>query len=141
MSTTDQGRRPDDWIEGGYDLHVVYTDDGRAAAHALYHRFLAYLDAQGIPYTRPIIFEDPVGPWPTSMWQVLLRREDRAAVERDLGCSVAWMMINRGDLSVMIHPNTRREPGFGGGWRDHSENRLWMGPPQALKLSIFDPPS
>ena len=130
-------RHPSDWIPDGYDVHVVYTDAERAAAHELYQRFIAYLDAEDIPYVRPILFEDPVGPWPTSMWQILLRNEDSVAIERDLGRCVAWMMINRGALSVMIHPNTTRDEEFGGGHADHSQYMLWMGSPQRLKLKIF----
>ncbi|MFT5679228.1 MAG: aromatic ring-cleaving dioxygenase [Myxococcota bacterium] len=130
-------RLPSDWIQDGYDIHVVYTPPHQAGAHALHHAFLAFLTAQGIPYDRPIIFEDPVGPWPTSMWQVLLKNPDPAAIERDLGRCVAWMMINRGGLSVMIHPNTTAESGFGGHLADHRDYRLWMGEPQVLKLDIF----
>jgi len=130
-------RLPGDWIPDGYDVHVVYTDADRSAAHALYQRFIAYLDAEKIPYVRPILFEDPVGPWPTSMWQILLRNPDAVAIERDLGRCVAWMMINRGALSVMIHPNTERDGEFGGGHADHSQYMLWMGSPQVLKLQIF----
>ena len=130
-------RSPRDWILEGYDVHVVYTDAERETAHALYRRFIAYLDAEEIPYVRPIIFDEPVGPWPTGMWQVLLKNQDLAAVEHDLGRCVAWMMLNRGDLSVMIHPNTLRDGDFGGGHADHSRHMLWMGPPQVLRLQIF----
>ena len=132
-----QSRDPGAWIPDGYDVHVVYTDDDAAAAHDLYRAFMAYLDAEGIPCVRPIQFPDPVGPWPTSMWQILLRNPDPAAIERDLGRCVAWMMINRGGLSVMIHPNTTRDGEFGGGHADHSQYMLWMGAPQVLKLQIF----
>ena len=130
-------RLPGEWIEHGYDVHVVYTQAQRDVAHALYHRFLAYVTDEGIPFDRPIIFEDPVGPWPTSMWQILLRNTDTTAIERDLGRCVGWMMINRGTLSVMIHPNTTPDGEFGGGRADHSRYMLWMGEPQELKLSIF----
>jgi aromatic ring-cleaving dioxygenase len=130
-------RLPSDWIQDGYDVHVVYTAPHRDEAHALHRAFLAYLDAEGIPYTRPSIFEDPVGPWPTSMWQVLLKNTDPAAIERDLGRCVAWMMLNRGGLSVMIHPNTIADAAFGGHLADHSASMLWMGEPQVLKLDIF----
>lgn len=130
-------RDPRQWIVDGYDVHLIYTDDRKAEAIALFERFMAYVEAERIPYLRPIVFEQPVGPWPTPMWQLLLRNQDPVALERDLGRCVAWMMLNRGGFSVMIHPNTRRDEGFGGGLRDHSRHMLWMGPSLPLKLDIF----
>ena len=131
-------RLPGDWIPDGYDVHVVYTEPQKRSAHELFERFCAYVVAEDIPHLRAMIFESPVGPWPTPMWQVLLRNDDPAGIERDLGRCVAWMMINRGELSVMIHPNTARDETFGGGLADHSEHLLWMGAPMVLKTSIFD---
>lgn len=131
-------RLPIDFIPDGYDVHVVYTAQTRPAALALFAAFLAYVESDGIPHQRAIDFAEPVGPWPTPMWQILLRNPDPVALERDLGRCVAWMMINRGALSVMIHPNTARDGDFGGGHADHSRYHLWMGAPLDLKLSIFE---
>jgi aromatic ring-cleaving dioxygenase len=130
-------RLPDDWITSGYDIHVVYTPTRQHEARALRQRFLSWLADEGIPFQRPIDFPEPVGPWPTAMWQVLLKNPDPTAITHDLGRCVAWLMINRGALSVMIHPNTTPDGEFGGHLADHSEHRLWMGEPQELRLEIF----
>jgi len=125
-------KNPATWLLRGYDLHVTFSSDQQPTARACMDAFLAFTDEHGIPTVRPILFESPVGPWTTPMWQVLLRREDPHQLATDLGTSVAWLMANRGDLSVMIHPNSAD-----GDFTDHARNAMWIGPPTPLKLSIF----
>lgn len=126
-------RNPRSWLLRGYDVHVTFLPHQQDAARVLMDAFLAYVDRCGIPYERPILFADPVGPWTTPMWQILLRREnDPGALAQDLGECVGWLMANRDGLSVMIHPNS-----IDGDLADHEQNATWMGEPTPLKLSIF----
>ncbi len=134
----DEPRLPADWIVEGYDVHVVFSSSQEAEAVALFTAFSEYVAAEQIPHQRALIFKAPVGPWPTPMWQILLRRlGSRDDLERDLGKCIAWMMLNRGELSAMFHPNTRTAEDFGGGLRDHRDYSLWLGPAQQLRLGIF----
>lgn len=131
---------PSEWVEGA-DIHVVFESDQAAQARALFDRFLEFIHGQEITHERALIFERPVGPWPTPMWQVLFPvAGDYPRMERELARCVMWLALNRGSLSVMVHPQTRTGEGFGGGFRDHSQYHFWMGTPQSLKLSIFKPP-
>lgn len=124
---------PQRWLLRGYDVHVTFLPHQQAHAQAVMDAFLAYADACGIPYERPILFAEPVGPWTTPMWQVLLRREGApSALAADLGRSLGWLMANRSGLSVMIHPNSAD-----GDYTDHAQNATWMGEPTPLKLDIF----
>ena len=127
---------PQDFITKGYDLHVVFSDSQHQAAHALFEACLGFLDQSEISYHKHRFFSKPVGPWPTPMWQIILPHSDQ--VHSNLGLCIAWFMLNRGEFSVMIHPNTHQEQGRGGEYEDHSQNHLWLGSPLKLKMEIFE---
>jgi aromatic ring-cleaving dioxygenase len=138
MANPNQCYSPKKCINEGYDVHVVFQTTQLDQARELFEDFLAYVDAEQIPHQRAIIFERPVGPWPTPMWQILLRGETATRdLERDLGKCLAWLMINRRGFSVMVHPNTLTVGEFGGGYMDHKEYATWIGPSMELKLDIF----
>lgn len=44
------------------------------------------------------------------------------------GAFVAWLVIHRGPLSVLVHPNT------GDDERDHTQLATWMGQPIPLQV-------
>jgi aromatic ring-cleaving dioxygenase len=55
------------------------------------------------------------------------------------GAFVPWLVINRGPLSVLIHPNTV-DPvtgEHGDAERDHTQRATWMGERIVLDLSLF----
>ena len=47
------------------------------------------------------------------------------------GAFVSWLVIARGPLSVLVHPNT------GDAYRDHSQRASWLGTPWPLNLDIM----
>ena len=116
----------------GYDIHVVFEARQEPQACELFEQFRAHLVATEIPYDRDIVFSEPVGPWPTPMWQVLLPQSER--VDHDLGICISWLMLNRGPFSVMVHPNTVKRDGSSASYEDHSAHMLWLGPSLDLRL-------
>jgi len=60
-----------------------------------------------------------VGPHPIAMYQIAFSTEVFARL-------APWLMLNRGGLSVLVHPNT------GHARDDHERNPLWLGAPLAL---------
>jgi len=128
-------RSPNDSITGGYDVHLVFTKSQKKEAEHLFATCLSFLDEHGIKYQNHRVFSDPVGPWPTGMWQLELPSSSR--VYHDLGMCISWLMLNREGFSVMIHPNTQKENEKGGALEDHGQNHLWLGKPVELKMSIF----
>jgi len=47
------------------------------------------------------------------------------------GAFIPWLVINRGPLSALVHPNT------GDAERDHTQRATWMGEKLPLDLSLF----
>jgi DOPA 4,5-dioxygenase len=44
-----------------------------------------------------------------------------------------WMVLNRGNLSILVHPLTRLEV------KDHTDRAVWMGDKLPLDTSVLDP--
>ncbi|KAF9453678.1 DOPA 4,5-dioxygenase [Macrolepiota fuliginosa MF-IS2] len=65
---------------------------------------------------------DPMGPHPVGSYEVWCPAETFSAV-------FSYMCLNRGNLSVLIHPLTREHR------RDHEHRIAWLGQPYALDLS------
>ena len=45
---------------------------------------------------------------------------------------VPWLMLNRQDLSVLVHPNTDNQR------KDHARHALWLGPPAPLFPEVLE---
>jgi DOPA 4,5-dioxygenase len=66
----------------------------------------------------------PVGPHPRWSYQV--------AFPPDMFSTfVPWLALNRGDLVVLVHPNTGHD------LTDHRDRALWLGEKVDLDLSIL----
>ena len=68
--------------------------------------------------------EKPVGPHPRFSYQVAFRNDQLAPL-------LSWLTLNRGDLTVFIHPNTGHD------LEDHRDRAIWMGQQVPLILDIF----
>jgi aromatic ring-cleaving dioxygenase len=58
------------------------------------------------------------------------------------GAFVPWLVINRGPLSVLVHPNTI-DPASGENTeelRDHTQRAMWMGERLILDTSVLRQP-
>lgn len=103
-----------------YHAHVYFGPDTVDQARALCE---AVRDAfPGVEMGR--VHEKEVGPHPRWSCQLSFDPElfDRV---------IPWLALNRGGLTVFIHPNT------GDALADHRDHALWMGELLELKLEMF----
>jgi aromatic ring-cleaving dioxygenase len=99
-----------------YHAHIYYAPETRAVAERL-------REAIGNGFTVELgrWHDEPVGPHPTSMYQV-------AFPVAEFPKLVPWLMLNRGGLDVLVHPQT------GNAYDDHAVHALWLGAPLPLRL-------
>ena len=103
----------------GYHAHVYYEPATRGDAERLRNeigsRFAVALGSW---------HDVPVGPHSRAMYQVAFAVEEFARI-------VPWLMLNRRQLSVLVHPVT------GDDYDDHAHFPLWLGPPLPLRLEVL----
>lgn len=71
------------------------------------------------------VWDRPVGPHSVAMFEVNI------FTPAQFGAFIPWLVINRGPLSALVHPNTSEEE------RDHTQRATWMGDRIPLDLSLF----
>ncbi|CAN8098275.1 unnamed protein product [Discula destructiva] len=124
VDPVEKGRR------GGFDIHVYYTQSQMPYARNLHKRI-----RHEFPELRIYKFwEQPVGPHPYAMFEVNL------FTPAQFGAFVPWLVIWRGELSALVHPNTTMGPGellSEAELRNHTQRAIWMGEKVPLDLSIF----
>jgi len=70
------------------------------------------------------VHDVPVGPHSAPMYQVALATDTFSGL-------VSWLMLNRGELSVLVHPNTGRA------LDDHLVHALWLGTPLPIRADFL----
>ena len=106
--------RINDW-----HAHVYFDAASRDAAWALRERLEKIFTIEMGRF-----HEKPVGPHPRFSYQVLFQPDQ-------LGPLLAWLALNRGDLTVFVHPNTGRQ------LADHRDRAIWLGRQETLDLSVL----
>lgn len=103
----------------GYHAHIYYAPETRPAAGTLRRGI-----GEGFAARLGSWHDEPVGPHSVAMYQVAFAVEEFPRL-------VPWLMLNRGELSVLVHPMT------GDALTDHTRFALWLGPPLALRLEVL----
>jgi len=123
----------DNGIRGAFDIHVYYAqhdEQETAFARALWERI-----RREFPELRIYKFWDrPVGPHAVTMFEVNL------FTPAQFGAFVPWLAINRGPLSVLVHPNTIKDSGEEAGEeeeRNHTQRAIWMGERLPVRTQVF----
>ena len=73
-------------------------------------------------------FDRPIGPHPVAMFEVNIFTPEQ------FGAFVPWLVINRGPLSALIHPNTVETEEE----RNHTQRAVWLGDRIPLDLRVFN---
>jgi aromatic ring-cleaving dioxygenase len=106
----------------GYHAHLYYDRETRPFAEALRAAI-----GGGFRVRVGNWHDEPVGPHPTSMYQIAFPADEFARF-------VPWLMLNHGPLSVLIHPSTDDAVA------DHSRFAMWLGAPLPLRLDVLRRP-
>jgi len=100
----------------GYHAHIYYDPASRDRAGRVREELGARFDVQLGRW-----HDEPVGPHPKSMYQVVFS-------PAEFGKVVPWLMVHREGLNVLVHPQT------GDSVADHLDYSLWLG--EKLKLDV-----
>jgi DOPA 4,5-dioxygenase len=99
-----------------YHAHIYYRPETRPAAE----RLREGIDA-GFTVELGRWHDEPIGPHPISMYQV-------AFPVAEFPRLVPWLMLNRGGLDILVHPQTDDA------YEDHATHALWLGAKLKLRL-------
>ncbi|MBV8406832.1 MAG: DOPA 4,5-dioxygenase family protein [Alphaproteobacteria bacterium] len=102
-----------------WHAHVYFDAATRDSAWALRERIEQAFDIEMGRF-----HERPVGPHPRFSYQVHFRNEQLAPL-------ISWLTLNRGALTVFVHPNTGQD------LEDHRDRAVWLGDSVPLNLGIF----
>ncbi|MSP66924.1 MAG: 4,5-dioxygenase [Alphaproteobacteria bacterium] len=104
----------------GYHAHVYFDPLTKAAAAAL----RAEIERR-FPVEMGRWWDRPIGPHPEPMYQVAFGTAEFPRL-------VPWLMLNRGELTILVHPST------GDDRADHADYPMWLGRALTLRLAFFD---
>lgn len=111
-------------IRGGFDIHIYFLQEDKEEvkfANELWERI-----RREFPELRIYrVWDKAIGPHPLAMFEVNLFTPEQ------FGAFIPWLVIHRGPLSALIHPNTGEDE------RDHTQRATWMGHPLPLNLKMF----
>ncbi|KAJ3739766.1 DOPA-like domain-containing protein [Lentinula detonsa] len=109
----------------GFDFHIYYMHT--LPVHLNYARQLHERIRREFPELRIHPMEEhPMGPHPTGSFQV------DTFNPHETGTLMTWLVIHRGPLSVLIHPNTDDE------LRSHTEHATWIGERWPLNSDLLE---
>ena len=103
----------------GYHAHISYAPDTRPTAARLRARISERFQARLGSW-----HDEPVGPHPVSMYQI-------AFAETEFAELVPWLMLNREELNVLVHPLT------GDSVADHARYAAWLGTRLPLRFDVL----
>jgi DOPA 4,5-dioxygenase len=102
-----------------WHAHVYYDAHTRLEAERLREAIGAGFEVQLGRW-----HDEPVGPHPTSMYQV-------AFAVSEFPRLVPFLALNRGGLAVLVHPQAENA------YDDHTAHAMWLGTPLPLRLDVL----
>lgn len=111
---------------GGFDVHIYYHLNNEE--HTKFARELWERIRREFPELRIYrVWDRPIGPHTMPMFEVNI------FTPAQFGAFIPWLIINRGPLSALVHPNTDD----GEELRSHSQRATWLGERVPLDLGMM----
>ena len=107
------------------DIHFYYNEKTATSALKIRKKLSESFDF--LTFYDP--FDTPIGPHPVPMWEADFSKSKN--VNEDLGRVLLWLMENRNNHIVLIHPHT------GNGLLDHTTHAIWLGDKLNLNLEYL----
>jgi aromatic ring-cleaving dioxygenase len=128
---------PENYILNGFHLHLDYLPAQKERALELFDHFVKFLLDHQIRPTSTRLYE-PLenGPHLQAGWEVKFERTGREAF-RQMGVAVAWLMCNRQEFSVFLHPVTWKPGDTEEEYWAHSQYAMFIGDLPELDLNFF----
>ncbi|KAH0603561.1 uncharacterized protein H6S33_007883 [Morchella sextelata] len=109
---------------GGFDAHIYFYQNN--PAQVTYATELWTRIRREFPELRIYkIWDKPIGPHTLAMFEVNI------FTPAQFGAFVPWLVIHRGPLSVLLHPNTNNP------LRDHTQRATWLGREVPIDTALF----
>lgn len=130
-------RHPKDEIIRGFHIHMDYESFQEAVALSIFDNFLIYLSSENmIPTSTRVYGPKENGPHILGGWEVKFETQDRKILEK-IGVAIGWLMCNRQNISVFMHPVTWKEGDFEEELKAHKEYSFFLGYLPDLDLRFF----
>ncbi|OCQ94847.1 4,5-dioxygenase [Nostoc sp. MBR 210] len=103
----------------GFHAHIYYDPETRDVAAQIREELGVRFEVKLGRW-----HDQPVGPHPKSMYQVAFAPDQFSQV-------LSWLMLNRGVLDILVHPET------GDDVTDHTDHALWLGNKLELNIQVL----
>lgn len=124
-------------LVNGFHIHVDFTPEQKEKALAVYALFLKYLEANNLVPTSTTTYEaGKNGPHILAGWEVKFETAN-PDVMKVVGKAIGWLMLNRMDLPVFIHPVTWKEGDVEAEVKAHQDFGMSLGKQPPLDLGFF----
>jgi len=122
----------------GFHIHVDFIPAHQRRAMAVHNSFLQFLKEHSLKFTSHSIYSaNSNGPHLLSGWEVKFETAD-PKVMKVIGRAISWLMLNRDNLPVFIHPVTWQEGDVQAEIKAHKEYGMYMGNITPLDLTFFE---
>ena len=124
-------------IKNGFHIHMDYTLEEETTAKEVFERFVAYLKQESItPTSADFYAPKENGPHIQGGWEVKFETAD-PKVFTHIGIAMAWLMVNRQNLPVFLHPVTWEEGDHESEYHAHDAYAMFIGDLPPLDLTFF----
>lgn len=133
-----QDKDPFKKIIQGFHIHMDIPEAHISKANHIFDELMCYLLEHEIrPTSTRLYGPRENGPHINGGWEIKFERRDESPFEH-IGIVVGWLMVNRGDLPVFMHPVTWEEGDSEEEIKAHQKYSFFLGNETDLDLSFFD---